>query len=1063
MMISKETIDKVFEVSNILEVAQEITEMKKTGANYVGLSPFKDESTPSFTVSPSKGIWKCFGSGEGGNTAVSLLMRARSMSYPDAIKHLANKYAIKIEYDKDVPKEVIEKRKNEEELQKVMEASILRYHHEFMKLPDDHPAVQAWLARGFEKEDATAYKIGYAPGNYLYPILSENGLVSAGKKLGLIDEQKNYDKLHDRLIFPITKNGKILGYGGRKLDDESKYPKWVNSMESEVYNKETVLFGFDEARNEIASTKTVFIVEGYTDVIAFQLNGIKNVVAISGTALSNYQIAMLKRIANRVVLCLDRDEAGEKATIRALEQLLKAEMITQVLHLPFGDDPNDYTIEYHRRIKDDVDVVFTLDHIKESNKPRIDGYEYYIKNLLAGKDDYAIGHEVKKHLKMLTTIKDSILHNSYLDKLANISGIRKTDIKKWMDTEVVVDDNEMYSLPARFRKDLEKYRPTIEKYQLFMAGNQIYVQRGNRAPYSFQSVSNFEIEIVQHMQDDEYPRKLVRIKNVYNYERVFDMPSSDINYPQSFENSITNHGNFRWTGSKNDLDTLKTYLFDQMGTGRMIEVLGWQPEGFWVWNNRVTIPGEDHIELDSSGMFIHNDVTYYVPSANATYKNVVTKYSPQKKFIYQKSPYTFLNFTSMMYKVHREHAITGILFSIASAFQDVVEGVLDSFPMIFLYGPPSSGKDQLGNACQTFFGVRQTAQNLEGGANSMVAQLRKYAQFCNAIHQLSEYKPGDEKLDGRLKGLWDRDGYERGTITSMVSTHNVPILCSTIMTGNFSPEQEALITRLIWENMDKTVFTEEEAKNYGKFSDMLRHGASNFIDEALHLRPIVEQTFLETQREFEQTLKQRVKDVNSRMAMNLSVLGAFYQIFQNTFTFPFSHKDMMDHFVRLLERQMVRLHSSSLTVRFWECFLASMRGQPTEQIRLGHDFKIEGEHMYFNLTSCYLRIQRQWFTQYRQAAPSRATIVTALRECTSYVEEVKSTRMDSGRDARNTSAMVVDLQLIELRSELINAASFQSAERNPFGENTSQSVQESLNLPATHQDKKKGSDEDLPF
>src|SRR5690625_1673887 len=175
---------------------------------------------------------------------------------------------------------------------------------------------------------------------------------------------------------------------------------------------------------------------------------------------------------------------------------------------------------------------------------------------------------------MLTTIKDSILHNSYLDKLANISGIRKTDIKKWMDTEVVVDDNEMYSLPARFRKDLEKYRPTIEKYQLFMAGNQIYVQRGNRAPYSFQSVSNFEIEIVQHMQDDEYPRKLVRIKNVYNYERVFDMPSSDINYPQSFENSITNHGNFRWTGSKNDLDTLKTYLFDQMGTGRMIEVLG---------------------------------------------------------------------------------------------------------------------------------------------------------------------------------------------------------------------------------------------------------------------------------------------------------------------------------------------------------------------------------------------------------------------------------------------------------------------------------------------------------
>src|SRR5690625_7301360 len=129
-------------------------------------------------------------------------MRARIKSNPNYIKHLAKKYTIKNEYDKDVPKEVIEKRKNEEELQKVMEASILRYHHEFMKLPDDHPAVQAWLARGFEKEDATAYKIGYAPGNYLYPILSENGLVSAGKKLGLIDEQKNDHKLKERHKLP---------------------------------------------------------------------------------------------------------------------------------------------------------------------------------------------------------------------------------------------------------------------------------------------------------------------------------------------------------------------------------------------------------------------------------------------------------------------------------------------------------------------------------------------------------------------------------------------------------------------------------------------------------------------------------------------------------------------------------------------------------------------------------------------------------------------------------------------------------------------------------------------
>jgi len=185
----------------------------------------------------------------------------------------------------------------------------------------------------------------------------------------------------------------------------------------------------------------------------------------------------------------------------------------------------------------------------------------------------------------------------------------------------------------------------------------------------------------------------------------------------------------------------------------------------------------------------------------------------------------------------------GILFGISSIFQDIVVKELSSFPILFLYGPPSSGKDQLAEVVQGFMGMPQTAINLEGTASTTKAQIREFAQFGNGISQLSEYKPGDPGIDGILKGLWDRRGYKRGNIESHVGTDSIPILSSAIITSNFYPDQEALITRLVSNLMDRTTFSEQEDKHYAELSDLIKKGFSGLTNQFMIHRKDVEDQF----------------------------------------------------------------------------------------------------------------------------------------------------------------------------------------------------------------------------
>ena len=291
----------------------------------------------------------------------------------------------------------------------------------------------------------------------------------------------------------------------------------------------------------------------------------------------------------------------------------------------------------------------------------------------------------------------------------------------------------------------------------------------------------------------------MKIKNVFNVEKIFDIPSDLFNTLASFENSIARQGNYLFTGSALDFKMLKSYLFDKMGNGHKIDSLGYQIGfQFWLWNNKVTLLNGESLTIDENGIFTHNDKSFYVPSANKIYLNNMSDYLSQKKMIAIQSDVSMDIYLQMMMEVHKDYSISAILFTISSLFQDILVNEIGNFPILFLYGPGSSGKDQLAECCQSFFGIPQSAINLEGGASTLKGQIRKFAQFTNIICHLSEYKRGDSKLEGTIKGFWDRRGYEFGTIESKVSTDTVPILSSTLLTGNEYPESEALISRLLW-------------------------------------------------------------------------------------------------------------------------------------------------------------------------------------------------------------------------------------------------------------------------
>ena len=445
-MIDRATVDKIMDATNIVDVVGEFVTLRKAGVNYKGLCPFHDDTTPSFMVSPSKQICKCFACGEGG-TAINFLMKHEQITYPEALRWLAKKYNIDIQ-EKELTDEEKQQQSDRESMFIVNEWA-RTYFQDVLKNDPDGIAIgkQYFRSRGIRDDIVEKFCLGFA-------LPQKDALAKAAQKAGyqaeflektglcIKNEKGIYDRYAGRVIFPwLNVSGKVVAFGGRLLDARTKgvQQKYVNSPDSEIYHKDHELYGLFQAKKAIAKEDRVYMVEGYTDVIAMHQSGIENVVANSGTALSVYQIKLLRRFTQNITLLYDGDEAGIHAAMRGTDMLLAEGMNIKVLLLPDGDDPDSFARKHStQELKDYIEKNQT-DFITFKTRLTVENVTDPVKR------SEAIGGIVKS----ISVIPDQILRSTYLSELS-----QRMDIK---------EQTLLNSMNGMIRKDIEEKEKERER------------------------------------------------------------------------------------------------------------------------------------------------------------------------------------------------------------------------------------------------------------------------------------------------------------------------------------------------------------------------------------------------------------------------------------------------------------------------------------------------------------------------------------------------------------------------------------------------------------------------
>ena len=438
-MIDRATVDKIMEATNIVDVVGEFVNLRKAGVNYKGLCPFHDDKTPSFMVSPARQICKCFACGEGGN-AVNFLMKHEQITYPEALRWLAKKYNIEIQERELTDDE--KREQSERESMFVVNEWACQYFHEILKNDIDGIAIgkQYFRSRGIRDDIIEKFQLGFA-------LTKRDAMCNEAKRKGFQDEflvktglaiqneHGIYDRFAGRAMFPwLNVSGKVVAFGGRKLDAATKgvQQKYVNSPDSEIYHKDRELYGIYQAKKAIVKEDCVYMVEGYTDVIAMHQCGLENVVANSGTALSNHQIRLLHRFTENIVLLYDGDEAGIHAAMRGTDMLLAEGMNIKVLLLPDGDDPDSFS----RKHTAEQFKAYIEEH-------QTDFIQFKTDLLLKGVTDPLKRSEaVSSILKSVSVIPDNLKRDAYLSECSHRLNVNAQTLVTTVNTYIQRDKEE---------------------------------------------------------------------------------------------------------------------------------------------------------------------------------------------------------------------------------------------------------------------------------------------------------------------------------------------------------------------------------------------------------------------------------------------------------------------------------------------------------------------------------------------------------------------------------------------------------------------------------------------
>jgi DNA primase len=935
MFISSNSINEIKSVG-VYDVVRHYVQLKKKGSAYQGLCPFHVEKSPSFSVNTAKDIYKCFGCGESGD-AISFVMKHEKLNFYEACEEIAKIAQINIQYDDPENKEELIAKKSEADKQELaLNITVPLYHKNLMELADDHPVWVFLLERNINREVAEQWRIGWSgiEWSFLTPLLTKQDLYYAGEKLGLIKKAKvddrSYDGYRSRITIPIAdRHGRLIGLGGRFIEvdpaDKGKnYAKYINPSECEIYDKSAVLYGLHNAADAIKEKGFSFLVEGYLDVIVPHLNGIKNVVATCGTALTDRQIKLLKRYSTHVAIWRDNDTAGVTSAIKAIPELLK----------------HDFKVEYVKYEGKDPDEWVRAQKVEENEEikapVKTDAITWYSAELFskAAEDIHELAKAKRTTLEMLACIKNDMVRNAYLDRLIALHKWKAVDTKKELSGLLEASDES----DDDFFGDGIKFPEWLTSEQKDLAIQKGYVpvhRKVNGKPmvgyYGFtssgkQEITNFLAYPLFHIYAGENSRYMLRIDNGYR-ESVLDLPAKIMPSNDQFQSFTVNEGNFMIFGSKQQWQRIASDLLQQFPRCTEIRTLGWQKFGFFAYVDKIYLPGKGTADLDRWGIFKYDNDNFLIPASCEAYlqleKSGDDPFENDRYLIFKKTTLTFKSWANLMEKVYKEKGPISVAYAVLTIFRDIIFDVDNNCPHLYAFGEPSSGKSKWAESITAIFYYKRAAFNLNSGTD--FAFFNYMSKYANCPAHLNEFEIEVIKPDWfqAIKGAYDGEGRERGKGGSKNKTEIQKVKSTLILTGQklITADDNSVVTRSIIEPFStrEKGFTNEEKKAYDTLKDYEGEGLSGMLPELLQYRPYFKESYKEEYNNMLGTWRKKIDQskFNQRILQNYAHLAACYKIIAEKLQLSTTAEEFIKYCLQKAEKWSMFIRNSDTLSEFW--------------------------------------------------------------------------------------------------------------------------------------------------
>lgn len=910
-MINEKTIEQVLDRADIVDIISEYITLKKKGATYEGCCPFHNEKTPSFKVSPGKGIWHCFGCGKGGNV-ISFIMEKEVISYPEAIKFIAKKYNIIVDEEKETPEQ--EQRRKKHEALYIVNQQVADHFVENMKLPAAD-AARKYCIKRWGKEFMNEMGIGFAMNEWddLTKWADKSGVSKDMLvELNLIKKKSNggcYDFYRNRIIIPIRDRfRRVIGFTARDMSGVEGVPKYLNSQDSEIYSKTNSIFGIDNAIRLGNSQDRFYCVEGGPDVMQLHRIGVYNTIASLGSAWTEQQFTQLKKYATKLCFLPDADPAkngelhgtGINAVMKNGLLAMKNGFSVSVKEIPLGEgntknDPDSYcsSKDKFNELEETDFIIWYASKIFQTT------------NTTEEKSD-----AINQICKMVVLVNDEVKESMYLQQLQEFyknKNLWKTainSIKKMQKADHVLQEGK------KIDRDL------YSKYGFYEEHNSYYSIDGNGGK-SIQW-SNFCMLPMFHIKDSLLPKRLYRIKNQAGQEEIIEMKQEDLVSLSKFKQKVEGLGNYIWLASERELTKLKMFLYEQTETATEIVQLGWQRKGFFAFGNGA-FDTEWH-PVDEYGIVRLKEGNYYLPGSSLIYRDDVKLFQFERKFIHTNySAISLMEYSNKLIQVFGDNAKVGICFLLATLFRDIIVGITKSFPILNLFGPKGSGKSELGHSLMSFFIIKNTPPNIQNATIAAMGDL--VAQCANALVHIDEYKNTID-LDKRefLKGLWDGTGRSRMNMDRDKKREITSVDCGVVLSGQeMTTIDIALFSRLVYLTFNKTEFSNEEKKAFDECKRLRDMGLSHLTLQLLRYRSKMESDFSTNYTQCMNDLNAKLEgeNIEDRIQRNWVIPLAAFRTLESFIELPFSYREMLDITVDGIIRQNKECKSNNELANFW--------------------------------------------------------------------------------------------------------------------------------------------------